>query len=111
MARMAAISDAAILAALPALSKELSVQYHVQAEITLKPTVMDAQGTTIEKALHKLGHAGVHNVRIGKFVTMIVDADTPDAAKHAAAEMCQELLANPIIEQYAVQVVEAEGGV
>lgn len=83
--------------------------YHVQAEITLKLTVMDAQGTTIEKALHKLGHAGVHNVRIGKFVTMAVEADTAEAAKAAAETMCQELLANPIIEEFAVQVVEAEG--
>lgn len=83
--------------------------YHVQAEITLKPTVMDAQGTTIEKALHKLGHAGVHNVRIGKFVTMAVEAESAEAAKQAAETMCQELLANPIIEQFAVQVVVAEG--
>lgn len=83
--------------------------YHVQVEVTLKPTVMDAQGTTIEKALHKLGHAGVQNVHIGKFITMDVDANTPDAAKAAGEEMCKELLANPIIEQYAVQVIAAEG--
>lgn len=82
--------------------------YHVQVEITLKPTVMDAQGTTIERALHKLGHEGVKNVRIGKFVTMDVEAKCPGCAKKAAEEMCKELLANPIIEQYDVQVAEAE---
>jgi len=84
------------------------VLYHVQVEITLKPTVMDAQGTTIERALHKLGHSSVRNVRIGKFVTMEVEANCPDCAKSAAAEMCQELLANPVIEQYEVLVAEAE---
>lgn len=83
--------------------------YHVQVEITLKPTVMDAQGTTIERALQKLGHAGVQNVRIGKFVTMEIEANCPGCARSAAEEMCRELLANPIIEQYDVQVVEAEG--
>jgi phosphoribosylformylglycinamidine synthase subunit PurS len=85
---------------------EPTVVYHVQAEITLKPTVMDAQGTTIEKALHKLGHSGVSNVRIGKFVTMEVMADTADAAQAAGEEMCRELLANQIIEQFVVLVEE-----
>lgn len=82
--------------------------FHVQVEITLKPTVMDAQGSTIERALHKMGHAGVGNVRIGKFVTMEIDAASADAARLAGEEMCRELLANPIIEQFAVHVVEAE---
>lgn len=82
--------------------------YHVQVEITLKPTVMDAQGTTIERALHKLGHEGACNVRVGKFVTLDVEANCAGCAKSAAEEMCKELLANPIIEQYDVQVVEAE---
>ena len=82
--------------------------YHVQVEITLKPTVMDAQGTTIERALQKLGHANVRNVRIGKFVTLDVEANCAGCAKSAAEEMCKELLANPIIEQYDVQVIEKE---
>ncbi len=83
------------------------MRYNVQIEITLKPTVMDAQGTTIEKAIHKLGHVDVNDVRIGKFVTMNVDADSPDKAKEIAENVSHELLANPIIEQYAVQVVPA----
>jgi len=84
------------------------VLYEVHVEITLKPTVMDAQGTTIERALHKMGHANVSKVRIGKFVTMEIDADTPNSAREVAETMCKELLANPIIEQYHVQVVEKE---
>ncbi len=82
--------------------------YHVQIEITLKPTVMDAQGTTIERALHKLGHANVGNVRIGKFVTLEIDAQCASCAQSAAEAMCQELLANPIIEQFHVLVTESE---
>ncbi len=82
--------------------------FHVKVEITLKPTVMDAQGSTIERALHKMGHAGVQNVRIGKFITMEIEAACAGCARTAAEEMCQELLANPIIEQFAVHVVEAE---
>jgi phosphoribosylformylglycinamidine synthase len=92
----------------PAVQRSYTVLYHVQIEITLKPTVMDAQGTTIEKALHKLGHESVSNVRIGKFVTLEIEANCPNCAKSAAEEMCKELLANPIIEQYHVDVVESE---
>ena len=82
--------------------------YEVHVEIMLKPTVMDAQGTTIERALQKMGHANVSGVRIGKFVTMEIDAANPDAAREVAKTMCDELLANPIIEHYHVQVVEKE---
>lgn len=84
--------------------------YHVEVEIMLKPTVMDAQGTTIERALHKLGHEGVRNVRIGKFVTLEIEASTSELAHEAAQTMCSELLANPIIEQYHVLARAAEGG-
>jgi phosphoribosylformylglycinamidine synthase len=84
------------------------VLYLVEVEIMLKPTVMDAQGTTIERALHKLGHEGVRNVRIGKFVTLEIEAASQEMAHDAAETMCRELLANPIIEQYRVQVGAAE---
>jgi phosphoribosylformylglycinamidine synthase subunit PurS len=84
------------------------VRYEVHAEITLKPTVMDAQGTTIEKALHKMGHANVDHVRIGKVVTMEIEAARPEDARVVAEDMCRELLANPIIEQYHVTIVNKE---
>lgn len=83
--------------------------FHVQIEVTLKPTVMDAQGTTIEKALQKLGHKQVSNVRIGKFISLDIAADSAAAAESSAQHMCQELLANPIIEQYAIRVSESGG--
>lgn len=83
------------------------MQYHVQIEITLKPTVMDAQGTTIERALHKLGHNNVSDVRIGKFITLTIEAASVSEARSSADAMCKELLANQIIEQFDVQVTDA----
>ena len=80
--------------------------FSVQVKVTLKPTVMDAQGTTIERALHKLGHEGVHNVRIGKYITLDVEAKNEELAKEAAVVMCEELLANQIIEEFTVEVVK-----
>jgi phosphoribosylformylglycinamidine synthase subunit PurS len=68
--------------------------------VTLKKTIMDAQGQTVERALQNLGYAGVSNLRMGKYVEMEVDA----AAAGQLDEMCQKLLANPIIEDYRIQI-------
>ena len=80
--------------------------FNVEVKVTLKPTVMDAQGTTIERALKKLGHDGVTNVRIGKYITMQVETGSENEAKAAAKVMCEELLANQIIEEFAVEVIK-----
>ncbi len=68
--------------------------------VTLKKTIMDAQGQTIENALHNLGYTGVSQLRMGKYMEMDVDA----AAAGQLEEMCQKLLANPIIEDYRIQI-------
>ncbi len=68
--------------------------------VTLKKTIMDAQGQTVEKALHNLGYAGVSHLRLGKVIELEVDA----AAAGQLDEMCQKLLANPIIEDYRIEV-------
>jgi phosphoribosylformylglycinamidine synthase len=68
--------------------------------ITLKKTIMDAQGQTVERALHNLGYTGVSGLRIGKYIEMSVDGE--DRAK--VEEMCRRLLANPIIEDFRVEI-------
>ena len=68
--------------------------------VTLKKTIMDAQGQTIEKALQNLGYTGVSHLRMGKFIEMEVNGAT--AAQ--LDEMCQRLLANPIIEDYHIEI-------
>ena len=72
--------------------------------ITLKNTIMDAQGQTVEKALHNLGYEGVQNLRIGKYIEM--DLNGAPAAELPAQldEMCRKLLANPIIEDFSVEI-------
>lgn len=72
--------------------------------ITLKPTLLDAQGRTIQNALHQLGFEGVQSVRVGKYLEIEL---APDGDPHAQIEsMCQQLLANPVIEQYRYEVVD-----
>jgi phosphoribosylformylglycinamidine synthase len=75
--------------------------------ITLKPTLLDAQGATVLNALHQLKHTEVRNVRIGKYITLEIDDALAGPNLEARLDsMCRELLANPVIENYEVTIVE-----
>ena len=71
--------------------------------ITLKKTIMDAQGQTVQNALHHLGYNEVESLRIGKFLEIELDGSDPNI-KQRVEEMCVKLLANPIIEEYRVEM-------
>jgi phosphoribosylformylglycinamidine synthase len=72
--------------------------------ITLKKTVLDAQGQTVQRALHHLGFSEVTSLRIGKYLELELDAPDPASAKTRVEEMCRKLLANPIIEEFHVEI-------
>jgi len=74
--------------------------------ITLKKTIMDAQGQTVERALHNLGYSGVQDLRIGKFIEMQLDGAPEEQLSAQLDEMCRKLLANPIIEDFRFEVEE-----
>jgi phosphoribosylformylglycinamidine synthase len=59
---------------------------------------------TIERALPVLGYDGVSQVRVGKQIQLDVDASDPDDARSRVLEMCERLLANPVIESYEVEI-------
>ncbi len=75
----------------------------VKVYVTLKPSLLDAQGKVVQGALQQLGYAGVEQVRIGKYVEMQVE-DGPDIEAQVK-EMCGKLLANPVIEDYKYEVI------
>lgn len=74
--------------------------------ITLKKTVADPQGVTIKQALESMGYQGLEEVRIGKFITIGLGGRDKAAAQKEADQMCKKLLANPIIEDYRIEVRE-----
>ena len=81
----------------------------VKVYVTLKPSLLDAQGKVVQGALQQLGYADVEQVRIGKYVEMTVaDGQEMDAQSLDAQirEMCDKLLANPVIEDYRYEVAE-----
>ena len=70
-----------------------------------KPGVLDPQGRAIQQALGHLGFAGVAEVRQGKLIELTLDETDPAKARAALEEMCQRLLANTVIENYAIEIV------
>lgn len=71
--------------------------------VTLKREVLDPQGDAIRNALHSLGHEGVSQVRVGKFMELELDAQDAAGATAEVEKMCQALLANPVIEDFRVE--------
>lgn len=80
----------------------------VKVIVTLKPTLLDAQGRVVQDALHSMGYAEVGQVRIGKYLELeVTTANGSEADIDARVkEMCDRLLANPVIEDYRYEVVE-----
>ena len=70
--------------------------------ISLKPTVLDAQGAVVRSALHSLGFDSVADVHMGRYIELDL---APGADRAQVEEMCRKLLANPVIEQYSVALV------
>jgi len=75
--------------------------------VTLKPTVNDPQGLTIKGGLLSLGFTSVESVRAGKYMEIRLDGDSRQEAERLLNEMCRQLLANPIIENYRFELEEA----
>jgi phosphoribosylformylglycinamidine synthase PurS subunit len=77
-----------------------------RVHVTLKAAVLDPQGKAVQHALGALGFQGVMGVRQGKYLE--IDLDGGDSAKARAdvEAMCKALLANTVIENYAIEIVE-----
>jgi len=74
--------------------------------VEFKDGVLDPQGVTIRNALKDMGYKGVGDVRSGRIFKLTVDTDDRAAARDQIDDMCRKLLANPVIEQYEIEVIE-----
>ena len=75
-----------------------------KARVLIRPKegILDPQGKAVERALPALGFEGVEHVRVGRMVEL--EAQDPDCL----SDLCEKLLANPLIEDYEVQLVESQ---
>ena len=73
--------------------------------VTLKEGVLDPQGGAVKNSLHTMGFDTVADVRVGKYLVVSLEAANKDEALNKVNEMCAELLANPVIEDYKIEFV------
>ena len=82
--------------------------YSAHVEVSHRPGIADPAGATVERALPALGYTNVDRVHIGKVIRLVIDAGDAAAARAQVEEMCERLLANPVIESYEVTISELE---
>ena len=75
-----------------------------KVHVTLKTGVLDPQGKAIAHALATLGFAGINDVRQGKFIELDLAESDPKKARAAVESMCAKLLANMVIENFAIEL-------
>ncbi len=80
--------------------------YLAHVNVMLRPLINDPQGLAVRDGLHSLGFSGVQAVRVGKRIDITVEASSFAEAETQVREMCQKLLANPVIEDFEVEVAE-----
>jgi phosphoribosylformylglycinamidine synthase len=77
-------------------------EYKVEVRIAPRAGLLDPQGQAIQHALRSLEFDEVEDVRVGRLLRLRLLADSDDAARAAADEMCRKLLANPVTEDYEI---------
>ncbi|HEX8460734.1 MAG TPA: phosphoribosylformylglycinamidine synthase subunit PurS [Segetibacter sp.] len=79
--------------------------YNVQIKVMPLKDLLDPQGKAVLGGLANLGLSGIQEVRIGKHITLQVEADSEEAAKQMAEEASKKLLANPVMEFYEIEMI------
>ncbi|MDF0728793.1 phosphoribosylformylglycinamidine synthase subunit PurS [Cytobacillus sp. S13-E01] len=79
--------------------------YKVKVYVTLRESVLDPQGSAVKKSLHSMEYTEVSDVRIGKYMELMIEDSTRDIDT-IVKEMCERLLANVVIEDYRYEVEE-----
>ena len=84
----------------------MSETYLAHIRVYFKPGIHDPESETINRALGRLGFDQIASLSAGKFFNINIEADDADAALATARQMCETLLANPVIETFSVEIVD-----
>jgi phosphoribosylformylglycinamidine synthase PurS subunit len=74
--------------------------------VTLKTSVLDPQGQTIRSALQSMGHQTIQEVRQGKFFDIVLNSQDREAANKELDQISRDVLSNPVIEEYRVELLD-----
>lgn len=88
----------------------MAQKYQAKIYVTLRPSVLDPAGTAVRSGLTQLGY-DVEQVRIGKYVEVTLTANSKEDAGQQLDQMCDRLLANPVIENYRFEITELAASV
>jgi phosphoribosylformylglycinamidine synthase PurS subunit len=85
----------------------------MRARVTVYPRreILDPQGKAIRDALSRVGFPGVDDVRAGKSFEISLAGEDPEAARRQLRDMCERLLANTVVEDYSVELLDGGAGV
>jgi phosphoribosylformylglycinamidine synthase subunit PurS len=78
--------------------------YLSKIQVTLRPSILDPQGKAVSHAIASLGMTGVREVRMGKYIEMKLDGLSEVEARKTVEDVCNKLLANPVMEDYHFQI-------
>nr|WP_250124518.1 phosphoribosylformylglycinamidine synthase subunit PurS [Chroococcidiopsis sp. CCMEE 29] len=87
-------------------NSEVKRKYQAHIYVTLRPSVLDPAGTAVKSGLSHMGYDNVEQVRIGKYIELTISAVDENTAREQLDRMCDQLLANPVIENYRFDLVE-----
>jgi phosphoribosylformylglycinamidine synthase PurS subunit len=83
--------------------------YLAKIKITLRKSLLDPQGKTVEHSLLSLGFNNIKDTRIGKYIELSIDAGSEKDAEEVARHACQKLLANPVMEDFEFEIINPNG--
>lgn len=78
--------------------------YIAKIKITLRSSILDPQGKTVEHSLKSLGYDKIEGTRVGKYIEMKINTDSKEEAECIADKACDKLLANPVMEDYEFEI-------
>lgn len=86
----------------------MQTKYLAKIFVTLRPSVLDPAGVAVQSGIQQMGYDNVENVRIGKYIELTITSNEEAKAYQDMDRICDQMLANPVIENYRFELIEVE---
>ena len=86
----------------------MPIKYQAKIFVTLRSSVLDPAGVAVQSGLKQMEYNNVEQVRIGKYIELTITADSENSARQDLDKICDQMLANPVIENYRFDLTEVE---
>ncbi|MEH1843186.1 MAG: phosphoribosylformylglycinamidine synthase subunit PurS [Nostoc sp.] len=86
----------------------MQTKYLAKIFVTLRPSVLDPAGVAVQSGVKQMGYENVDQVRIGKYIELTITSSDEKKARQDLDRICDQMLANPVIENYRFDLIEVE---